>query len=188
MINVNDLKTGITFQMDGNIYVVLDAQHSKQGRGQANVKVKTKDLRTGATTIKSFTGGEKVEKAMIDKVKMDYLYNAGETVIFMDQETFEQIEIPVSHLTWELNFLKEGQNVLVRKFQQEVLDVELPVNIALKVVESPDAVRGNTAQAAQKKVVLETGFEVETPLFIKENEEILVSTETGKYVGRAKND
>ncbi|AWX42830.1 elongation factor P [Metamycoplasma cloacale] len=185
MINVNDLKAGITFQIDGNIYVVLEAQHSKQGRGQANVKVKAKDLRSGTTTIQSFTGGDKVEKAMIDKVAMDYLYNAGESLIFMDQETFEQIEISVEVLKWEMNFLKEGQKVVVRKFESEVLDIELPVNIALKVIESPDAVSGNTAKAAQKKVIVETGYEVETPLFIKEGEEILISTETGKYVGRA---
>ncbi|BDX52726.1 elongation factor P [Metamycoplasma equirhinis] len=185
MINVNDLKSGTTFQLEGNIYVVLEAQHSKQGRGQANVKVKVKDLRTGSTTIKSFTGGEKVEKAMIDKVNMDYLYNAGEVVILMDQETFEQIEIPVENLKWELNFLKEGQKVLVRKFEQEVLDIELPVNVNLLVTESPDAVKGNTAQAAQKKVTVETGYIVETPLFIKEGEVISISTETGKYVGRA---
>ncbi|WP_373435753.1 elongation factor P [Metamycoplasma equirhinis] len=185
MINVNDLKSGTTFQLEGNIYVVLEAQHSKQGRGQANVKVKVKDLRTGSTTIKSFTGGEKVEKAMIDKVNMDYLYNAGEVVILMNQETFEQIEIPVENLKWELNFLKEGQKVLVRKFEQEVLDIELPVNVNLLVTESPDAVKGNTAQAAQKKVTVETGYIVETPLFIKEGEVISISTETGKYVGRA---
>ncbi|TPE57426.1 elongation factor P [[Mycoplasma] falconis] len=185
MINVNDLKPGVTFQLDGQIYVVLEAQHSKQGRGQANVKAKVKDLRTGSTTIKSFTGGDKVEKAMIDKVNMDYLYNTGEAVVLMDQETFEQIEIPVSHLEWEMNFLKEGQKVVVRKFESEVLDLELPSNVALVVTESPDAVKGNTAQAAQKKVTLETGYIVETPLFIKEGEVILISTETGKYVGRA---
>ncbi|SYV90036.1 elongation factor P, partial [Metamycoplasma alkalescens] len=100
MINVNDLKPGVTFKLDGNIYVVLEFQHSKQGRGQANVKVKAKDLRSGSTTIKSFTGGEKVEKAMIDKVSMDYLYNSGDSIVLMDQDTFEQIEIPVADVEW----------------------------------------------------------------------------------------
>ena len=103
----------------------------------------------------------------------------------MDQETFEQIEIPNAKVEWERNFLKEGDKVLVRKFDQEILDIELAANVALKVVSAPEAVRGNTAQTAQKKVTLETGFEVETPLFIKEGEVVLVSTETGKYVGRA---
>ena len=185
MISVNDLRPGTTFQFENNIYVVLEASHSKQGRGQANVKVKAKDLRTGAITVKCFTGGEKVEKAMIEKISMDYLYNSGEGIVLMDQETFEQIEIPNAKVEWERNFLKEGDKVLVRKFDQEILDIELAANVALKVVSAPEAVRGNTAQTAQKKVTLETGFEVETPLFIKEGEVVLVSTETGKYVGRA---
>jgi len=149
------------------------------------VKIKSKDLRTGAITVKTFTGGEKVEKAMIDKVTMDFLYNAGDNIVLMDSETFEQIEIPTANVQWEMNFLKEGQKVTVRKFNSEVLDIELPANVSLKVTSSPDAVKGNTAQAAQKKVIVETGFEVETPLFIKEGEIILISTETGKYVGRA---
>ena len=176
MISVNDLRPGTTFQFENNIYVVLEASHSK---------VKAKDLRTGAITVKSFTGGEKVEKAMIEKISMDYLYNSGEGIVLMDQETFEQIEIPNAKVEWERNFLKEGDKVLVRKFDQEILDIELAANVALKVVSAPEAVRGNTAQTAQKKVTLETGFEVETPLFIKEGEVVLVSTETGKYVGRA---
>ncbi|MDC8901063.1 elongation factor P [Metamycoplasma hyosynoviae] len=185
MISVNDLRPGFTFKHEDNIYIVLEAAHSKQGRGQANVKIKAKDLRSGSITVKSFTGGEKVERAMIDKAKMDYLYNSGEALVFMDQETFEQIEIPVKKVEWEMNFLKEGDKIQVRKFQEEILDIELEVNVALKVVSSPEAVRGNTAQVAQKKVIVETGFEVETPLFIKEGEIILISTETGKYVGRA---
>ncbi|MBN4089507.1 elongation factor P [Mycoplasma enhydrae] len=185
MINVNDLKSGVTFKLEGNIYVVLEAQHSKQGRGQANVKVKAKDLRTGSTTIKSFTGGDKVEKAMIDKIAMDYLYNSGEAIVLMDQETFEQTEVPLASIEWELNFLKEGMKVVVRKYEAEVLDIELPANVSLLVTEAPDAVRGNTAQAAQKKVTVETGYVLETPLFIKEGEMISISTETGKYVGRA---
>ncbi|ENY68687.1 Elongation factor P [Metamycoplasma auris 15026] len=185
MINVNDLKPGVTFKLDNDIFVVLEAQHSKQGRGQANVKVKAKDLRSGSTTIKSFTGGEKVERAMIDKVSMDYLYNAGDSIVLMDQETFEQIEIPVEEVKWELNFLKEGLRVIVRKYESEVLDIELPANVELEVTEAPEAVKGNTAQAALKKVTLETNFVIETPLFIKEGEKVLVSTETGKYVGRA---
>ena len=185
MISVNDLRPGTTFQLDGSIFVCLEFSHSKQGRGQANVKIKSKDLRTGAITDKTFTGGEKVEKAMIDKVTMDFLYNAGDNIVLMDSETFEQIEIPTANVQWEMNFLKEGQKVTVRKFNSEVLDIELPANVSLKVTSSPDAVKGNTAQAAQKKVIVETGFEVETPLFIKEGEIILISTETGKYVGRA---
>ncbi|QDY86894.1 elongation factor P [Mycoplasma anserisalpingitidis] len=185
MINVNEFKPGITFQDEGDIFVVLEAQHSKQGRGQANVKAKVKNLRTGSTTIKSFTGGDRVKPAHIDKRKMNYLYNDGENIVLMDNETYEQVEIPLKNVEWELNFLKEGSEVQIRVFESEVLDVELPINVELKVTEAPDAVKGNTTTNPQKKVVLETGFELETPMFVKENDVIIVSTETGKYVGRS---
>lgn len=185
MINVNEFKPGITFQDEGDIFVVLEAQHSKQGRGQANVKAKVKNLRTGSTTIKSFTGGDRVKPAHIDKRKMNYLYNDGENIVLMDNETYEQVEIPLKNVEWELNFLKEGSEVQIRVFESEVLDVELPINVELKVTEAPDAVKGNTTTNPQKKVILETGFELETPMFVKENDVIIVSTETGKYVGRS---
>ncbi|MEA4134254.1 elongation factor P [Mycoplasma sp. 2045] len=185
MINVNEFKPGITFQDEGEIFVVLDAQHSKQGRGQANVKAKVKNLRTGSTTIKSYTGGDKVKPAHIDKRKMNFLYSDGENIILMDNETYEQVEIPVTVVEWELNFLKEGSEVQIRKFESEVLDIELPAHVDLLVTEAPDAVKGNTTTNPQKKVTVETGFELETPMFIKENDVISVSTETGKYVGKA---
>ncbi|MCU4706316.1 elongation factor P [Mycoplasma sp. CSL7503-lung] len=185
MVNVNEFKPGITFQLDGEIFIVLEAQHSKQGRGQANVKAKVKNLRSGSTTIKSFTGGDKVKKAHIDKRKMSFLYSDGENIILMDGETFEQIEISVKLVEWELNFLKEGSEVLVRKFEEEVLDIELPANIVLEVTSAPDAVKGNTTTNPQKKVIVETGFELETPMFIKEGDQIIVSTETGKYAGKS---
>lgn len=184
MINVNSFKPGITFQENNEIFVVLEASHSKQGRGQANVKAKVKNLRTGATVVKSYTGGDKAEQAHISKSDMDFLYNDGANIVLMDQETFEQIEIPVEKVEWELNFLREGNKVQVRKFEQEVLDIELPINIELTVTEAPDAVKGNTANNPQKKVILETGFEMEVPMFIKQGEVIVVSSETGKYVGR----
>lgn len=184
MINVNTFKPGITFQENGEIYSVITSQHAQQGRGQANVKVKIKNLRTGSTTMKTYTGGDKVEPAMIEKRDMDFLYNDGSNIVLMDQQTFDQIEIPVVKVEWELNFLKEGMKVLVRKFGEEVLDIELPVNIELKVVEAPEAVKGNTQNNPQKKVKLETGLEIEAPMFINEGEIIIVSSTEAKYVGR----
>ncbi|CAC13686.1 ELONGATION FACTOR P (EF-P) [Mycoplasmopsis pulmonis] len=185
MINVNEFKPGITFEDEGNIYVVLTAQHSKQGRGQANVKAKVKNLRTGSTTLKSYTGGDKVQKAHIEKKPMDYLYNDGSNIILMDQESFEQIEIDVKKVEWELNFLTEGMKILVRQYQNEILDIEIPINIELKVINAPDAVKGNTTTNPQKKVIVETGYELEVPMFIKEGETIIVSSETGKYGGKS---
>lgn len=185
MINVNTFKPGITFELDGGIFVVMEAQHSKQARGQATVKAKVKDLRTGSITVKSFTGGDKVDPAHIDKRDMDYLYKTDDAIVLMDQETFDQIEIPLVKVEWELNFLKEGNKVQVRMYGgNEVLDVELPVNIQLEVTEAPDAIKGNTQNNPQKKVIVETGYELEAPMFIKVGEKIIVSSETGKYVGR----
>lgn len=186
MINVNNLKPGTTFQEKGDIFTVLNASHSKQGRGQASVKVKVKNLRSGAITVKSYTGGDKVPKAHISKKNMSFLYSDSENIILMDGETFEQVEISIKRVEWELNFLKEGNIVTVRVFENEVLDIELDTNIELLVSEAPDAVKGNTANNPQKKVVLETGFTIEAPMFIKQGETISVSSETGKYVGRGK--
>ncbi len=186
MISVNDFKPGITFQLDGSIFVVLTAQHSKQGRGQANVKAKVKDLRTGATTIKSFTGGDKVQKAHIETIAMNYLYNDNVNAILMDETTYEQIEIPLNRLEWELNFLVEGSKVKVRKFGEEILDIEIPLNIEIEVAEAFDAVKGNTTTNPQKKVTLVTGYEIEVPMFIKQGDIIIVSTEEGKYIGKGK--
>ncbi|MEJ1834250.1 elongation factor P [Mycoplasmopsis synoviae] len=186
MIEVNKFKPGITFQDSGNIYVVLEATHSKQGRGQANVKAKAKNLRTGATTILSFTGGDKVEPAHIEKRKMNFLYSDDSNIYLMDSSDYSQIEIDLSKVEWEMNFLKENLEVQVRMFQDEILDIELPANVDLKVTYAPDAVKGNTTTNPQKKVILETNFELETPMFIKENDVIIVSTETGKYVGKSK--
>ncbi|MCK5945777.1 MAG: elongation factor P [Mycoplasmataceae bacterium] len=184
MINVNSFKPGITFQENKDIFVVLEASHSKQGRGQANVKAKVKNLKTGSITVKSYTGGNKVAKAHISKNDMDYLYSDGANIILMDQTTFEQIEIAIKKVEWEMNFLKEGNKVLVRTFEGQVLDVELPTEVTLVVAEAADAVKGNTTNNPQKKVTLETNFELEVPMFIKQGESIIVSTATGKYKGR----
>ncbi len=185
MIDVNKFKPGISFQDGKDIFVVVEAQHSKQGRGQASVKAKIKNLRTGATIMKTWTGGDKVKKAHIDKKDMDYLYNDGTSAILMDQETFEQVEIPMEKIKWELNFMVEGNKVMVRAFESEILDIELPANIELKVTEAPDAVKGNTANNPQKFVTVETGFELEAPMFIKEGQVIVIATSTGKYAGRS---
>ncbi|WP_029906013.1 elongation factor P [Mycoplasmopsis opalescens] len=184
MINVNTFKPGITFEDEGEIFVVIEAQHSKQGRGQANVKAKVKNLRSGSITIKSYTGGVMVKKAHIDKRPMNFLYSDGENIILMDNETYEQVEIPVKNVEWELNFLKEGSIVKIRKYQEEILDVELDANVELVVTEAPDAVKGNTTTNPQKRIKVETGFELDAPMFIKENDVIIVSTETGEYKGK----
>lgn len=185
MIIVNDLKPGTTFQYEGNIYVVLSTSLNKTAMRQMVVKAHAKDLRTGTIKDVVFTGGDKVEQAMIEKKNMQYLYDEGDALVFMDNETYDQIEISKDRLTWELNFLKPQDNILISTYEGEILGVILPDKVALKVVEAEAAVKGDTATSAQKNAVLETGWSIKVPLFIDVDEEVLVSTIDGKYSGRA---
>ena len=185
MIIVNDLKPGTTFQVQDDIFVCLNVDRNKTARGKMNVKVKTRNLRSGVINDISFTGGDKVEQAMIVKKTMQYLYDAGEACVFMDTDTYDQIEIPKDRLEWELKFITENSMVDISTFEEEILGIILPDKVNLKIVECEPAVKGDTATSASKTAVLETGLEVKVPLFITEGEVITISTSDGKYSGRA---
>lgn len=185
MINVSDLRPGITFQYDGNLYIVLEYSHNKTARAAANIKVKMKNMRTGSTTEITFGNSEKVARAHIEKRKMQYLYDNGGMLVFMDNETYDQIEIPADRLVWEQNFMKASDEVEVTSFEGEILGVSLPVNVPFTVTETEPAIKGDTAQGATKLAKIETGYEIRVPLFISEGEIVLVNTTDGKYVGRA---
>lgn len=185
MIIVNDLKPGTTFESEGNIYTVLDIDHNKTAMRQMIVKVKVKNLRTGVINELSFTGGDKVEQAHIDKKEMQYLYDSGEALVFMDNSTYEQIEIPKSRLEWEMQFMKENDVVTISMFNTEILGVLLPDKVELQIVECEPAVKGDTATSATKNAKVETGLEIRVPLFIQNGEMVLISTADGKYSGRA---
>lgn len=185
MIIVNDLKPGITIEYENNIYVVLDISHNKTAMRQMIVKAKAKNLRSGTIIDLSFTGGDKVEQARIDKREMQYLYDDGTNCIFMDNETYEQLEIPMERLTWELNFIKPNSNVNISMYEGEVLGIILPDKVELQIVEAEPAVKGDTATSATKNAKLETGLEIRVPLFINNEEMIVVNTADGKYSGRA---
>ncbi len=185
MIIVNDLKPGTTFENEGNIFVVLDIDHNKTAMRQMIVKVKVKNLRTGVINEISFTGGDKVEQAHIDKKEMQYLYDEGDSLVFMDNETYDQIEIPKEHLTWERQFMKENDNVTVSMYENEILGIILPDKVALQIVECEPAVKGDTATSASKNAKVETGLEIKVPLFIQNGEMVTISTADGKYSGRA---
>ena len=185
MIIVNDLKPGITIEYENNIYVVLDISHNKTAMRQMIVKAKAKNLRTGTIIDLSFTGGDKVEQARIDNSEIEYLYDDGTNCIFMDNETYEQLEIPMEKLTWELNFIKPNSNVNISMYEGEVLGVILPDKVELQIVEAEPAVKGDTATSASKNAKLETGLEIRVPLFINNEEMIVVNTADGKYSGRA---
>ena len=185
MINVNDIKNGITFVLDGDIYQVLEFSHVKPGKGAAFVKMKIRNLRSGSTTEKSFNSGTKLEKAMIEKRPMQFLYASGDSYNFMNMETYEQIELTKEQLGDDVNYLKEGLNVDLSFYEGELLGVMLPDKVELEVTHTEPAVKGNTTNNATKDATLETGLVVRVPLFVEQGEKIIVSTSTGKYDSRA---
>ena len=186
MISSNDLKPGQTINVDGDIYTVLDISQNKTARSAMVVKAKVRNLRTGSNVELSWGGGEKVEPANIEKREMQYLYDTEDSLVFMDNETFEQVEIPSGGLEWEKKFLKANDNVSISSYEGEILGVILPDKAVLKVVECEAAVKGDTATSASKNAVLETGLEVKVPLFINQDEMFVVNTSNVKYSGRAK--
>lgn len=185
MFSVNDVKNGITFELEGEIFTVLEFSHVKPGKGAAFVKMKVRNLRTGSTTEKSFNSGTKLEKAMIEKKPMQFLYASGDSYNFMNMETYEQIDLTADQLGEDSKFLKEGLNVDLSFYQGELLGVILPDKVELKVVHTEPAVKGNTTNNATKDAELESGLVVRVPLFVEENDVIIVSTSTGKYDSRA---
>ena len=184
MINTNDFKTGLTMTYEGNLYQVLEFQHVKPGKGAAIVKTKLKNLRTGSIVEQTFNSGIKVPTAHVDKIKMQYLYNDGNMYSFMNMNTYEQVEIDKSQISNEVKFLKEGLEVILYFYENEMLGIELPEKIDFKIIQTEPAVKGNTATNATKDAIIETGYLVKVPLFIEQDEEIIVSTKDGKYVSR----
>lgn len=185
MISTNDLKNGITIEVEGAIYVVMETQHVKPGKGAAIVKAKLRNLRTGSIIEKTFNAGVKVATARIEKQLMQYLYNMNDTYYFMNMTTYEQLELSKDLVGDNANFLKENLEVYITMFEGEVLGIDLPDKVELVVTHTEAAVKGNTTNNALKDAEVETGYTVKVPLFIEEGETIVVSTSDGKYVSRA---
>ncbi len=184
MIDVNDLRKGVTFELDGNLWRVLEYSHHKPGRGNATIRIKARNLRTGSTLEKTFISGSQVQEARLDFHNVQYLYNDSDNYFFMDQETFEQPGIPKEILGDSAGFLTEGMECKLTFFKGEPLDVELPLSVDLKVVFAEVSVRGDTATGVTKKVKTESGIEVQVPNFVKEGDTIRVDTRTGGYLTR----
>ena len=185
MINVNDIKNGMTVKIDNNIYSVVDFKHVKPGKGSAFVRTKLKNLRTGATTEITFNAGVKIETARVEKQNMQFLYSQGDTYYFMNMQTYDQIELNKSSLGDDVKFLKENLEVIISFYEGEVMGVILPDKVEYLITKSEPGVKGNTTSTAMKDAELETGMVVKVPMFINEGERILVSTIDGKYVSRA---
>lgn len=184
-ININDIKNGMTIIMDGNLSQIIEFQHVKPGKGPAFVRIKLKNLRTGAIVEDTYNTNLKVEKAHIDKMPMQYLYQDGNKYVFMNSQTYDQIEIPEEKLVEEKKFLKEGMEITIDFYEGEIIGITLPEKIEFEVIETEPAVKGNTTNNAMKDATIETGFTVKVPLFINQGEKIIISTKDGKYSSRA---
>ncbi|RFU69784.1 elongation factor P [Peribacillus saganii] len=185
MISVNDFRTGLTVEVDNGIWQVLEFQHVKPGKGAAFVRSKLRNLRTGAIQEKTFRAGEKVSKAHIENRKMQYLYASGDNHVFMDSESYEQIELPSAQIERELKFLKENMEVYIMTFQSETLGVELPNTVVLEVTETEPGIKGDTASGGTKPATLETGLTVQVPFFINQGDKLIINTTEASYVSRA---
>ena len=185
MVNVTELRPGNYFIDENNLYQVLDILLNKTAMRKMVAKVKVKNVRTGTINELARNSGYMVENVRLDKRQMQYLYDSGDFLVFMDQETYDQVEIPVERLQWEKQFLKGDEVVEITSYEGEILGVNLPAKVTLKITQCDPGVRGDTVNKPTKPATLETGLVVRVPLFIEEGEEVLVRTDNGEYDGRA---
>lgn len=185
MLSISEIKTGKNIILNGEPYAVLYHEHSKTGRAGAVLRTKIKNLASGAVLERTFQGADKVSEADISKSKAQYLYKDANGYAFMDNKTYDQFTLSEKVLGDAFNYLIEGTEVTVLNFNDNPINIELPVKIKLKVTEAPPGIKGDTAGSGGKTVILETGLKVNTPLFVKAGDEIIVNTQTGEYVSRA---
>jgi len=185
MIDVNDLRKGVTFEYEGQLYKVLDYAHNKPGRGNATIRTKLRNLKTGGTLERTFQSGDRVQDIRLDHHQVQYLYSDGSLYYFMDTETYDQPAVSKEMLADNVNYLKEGMEVKLTLYLDQPIDIELPTAVELKIVECEPGVRGDTATGANKLATTETGLKVQVPLFVNVGDAIKVDTRTGEYLTRA---
>ena len=185
MVTAGDFRNGVTFEMDGGVYSIIEFQHVKPGKGAAFVRTKIRNVITGAVTEKTFNPNDKYSTAYIERKDMQYLYSDGDLYYFMDNETYEQIPINKSVLSDNFKFVKENMDCKVLSYKDNVFGVEPPNFVELEVTKTEPGVRGDTATNTLKPATLETGAEIRVPLFINEGEMIRIDTRTGEYMERA---
>ena len=185
MLTAGDFRNGVTFDMDGQVYQVIEFQHVKPGKGAAFVRTKFKNVITGAVVEKSFNPTDKFENATIDRKDYEYLYNDGDLYYFMDTETYEQLPLNRDNLGDNFKFIKENDVVKIMSYKGNVFGVEPPLFVTLRVVDTEPGVRGDTATNVTKPATLETGAVIKVPIFINNDELIRIDTRTGEYMERA---
>jgi elongation factor P len=184
MIEVNNLRKGVTFELDGELYKVIDYHHIKVARGGATIRVKVRDLRSGATIEKTFNSGDRVQDIRLEKHEVQYLYSDGDLYHFMDTETYEQPVLSAELLGDAVSYLTDGMTLSLLTYEGEAIDVDLSVTVELEVVDAEPGFAGDTAQGATKEVTVSTGLKVQTPLFVEVGDVIRIDTRDGSYLTR----
>ena len=184
MISSNDFRSGVTIELDGSVWRVVEFLHVKPGKGSAFVRTKLKNAQTGSVIEKTFRAGESVPKASLEKLTMQYTYKDGDQYVFMDMETFDEARLNPDQLGDRVKFLKEEMSVNILFWNETVLDVELPNTIVLEVTDTDPGVKGDTATGGTKPAIVETGAQVMVPLFVTIGERIKIDTRDGSYLGR----
>jgi len=185
LISTNDFKTGLTIELDGEVFQVIEFQHVKPGKGAAFVRSKLRNMRTGAVIEKTFSAGEKIPKARIERREVQYLYHDGKDYNFMDLESYDQLAMDAEQLGDAVKYLKDNLNIQILTFQGRSIGVELPNFVELEVTETVPGIKGDTASGGSKPATLETGAVVQVPLFINVGDKLQIDTRTGNYIKRA---
>lgn len=185
MISVNDLRTGLTIEVDGEIYSVVEFLHVKPGKGAAFVRTKLKNLRSGNTVEKTFRAGEKVARAHIELKEMQFMYSTGDDYFFMDMETYDQISLGESDLGDAPKYLLENMTIGIQFYENQAVGVDLPTTVVLEVTQTEPGFKGDTAQGATKPATLQTGLTIQVPLFVEQGDMVKVDTRTGEYISRS---
>ncbi len=183
-VSTNDLKTGMTLDLDGELWTLLDFQHVKPGKGHAFVRTKLKNVKSGAVLDRTFRADEKVGLAIVERKEMQYLYDDGHSLVFMDSRTYEQIHVPHDVVGEARRYLVEGASPLVAMHEGSAIGVELPAAVVLQVTQTDPGVKGDRVSGAMKPAVLETGITVQVPLFVEEGDKVKVDTRSGEYIER----
>ena len=185
-VSTNDLKNGMTLELDGHLWTVLEFLHHKPGKGQAVVRTKLRNVKTGAVLERTFKSDEKVGLALLEKREMQYLYREGDAFVFMDTETYEQHSVPTGVAGDSAGYLSEGSTAVVPMYEGNAISVELPAAVVLRVARTDPGVKGDRVSGALKPATLETGIGVQVPLFVEEGDRVKVDTRTGQYLTREK--
>src|SRR5262245_54832573 len=183
-ITTNDLKNGITLQLDNGLFTVVDFQHVKPGKGGAFVRTTLKNARTGAVIDRTFRAAEKVEQAIVDKREMQFLYREGDEYVFMDTESYDQLHVQPSALGNAAGYLVESANAVLAMFDGEIIGVDIPASVELTVTETEPGIQGDRVSGARKPATLETGITVQVPLFVNTGDRVKVDTRSGEYLTR----